>query len=547
MNVVAAVFADFVETFLGGPSHLRTELGGQTIIGRTLLRLMRVDGLSGRCLFVRQRDQAIAESMLQKLDLADSIDVLPLDNGNRRRRALLGTARKWNMEAWRGSPLGTTWFDEYVEPLCVAQVLDHYDCEGVLCLDGHQPLLDVDIAMSMLDRYREYAGEENMVFTQAPPGLAGIILGRDSTRQLLAQDIPVGLLLSYRPELARIDPINQPACVHIDPTVAQTAMRLTADTRRSRELLSAALAELGDEPTTTALCDWYRQPGHDRAGSLPVEVELELTTADPLPQTKLRPRGERVPPRQLADYAAVSHLATELARYDDRFIILGGHGDPLAHPRFPEICQQIQAAGVCGLAVVTPLVELSDENLQALLTHKVDLVQVRLDAHNPQTYRQIHGEDSFEQVRANIERIEQLRRERLQAQPIMICSLVRCAATIQEIESFYDYWIREIGWAAIEGFNDYCGTLPADSLLPAEPPIRRPCLRLDQRMMLLADGSAVLCSQDYRGEWKVGYWATDGLADIWMGKALSQARAAHSQLNLAVYPVCQRCREWFRP
>jgi hypothetical protein len=99
----------------------------------------------------------------------------------------------------------------------------------------------------------------------------------------------------------------------------------------------------------------------------------------------------------------------------------------------------------------------------------------------------------------------------------------------------------------IRGHNDYGGVLPADSVLSMRPPLRSPCRRLQTRMMLLADGRAVLCSQDVRGETAFGRWGLESLADLWQGAGLGAAREAHSRLTFDNHPLCDRCWEWFRP
>jgi spiro-SPASM protein len=547
MNFVAAVFADFAETFLGGESQLLTQLGSRSVLGHTLTRLMGVAGLERRCLFVRSRDEGTAKATVRELGLADEIDVLALDNGVRPRRRLLRCGRKWNLDAWRGSPLGTTWFDEYVEPLCVARVLDHYQAEGVLCLDGHQPTLDVGIATRMIAHQRENDAEARFVFTQAPPGAAGIVLRRDVTRELVEQQYPVGLLLSYRPEMPQMDPITRQSCLRITAEVAQTPARLTADTRQSREVVAQAFAALGEDCDADALCAWLRTSGHKRVRSLPVEVELELTTDDPLRETTVRPRGDRVPRRQLEDLNAVEGLARQLAAYDDRLLFLGGHGDPLLHSEFPDICRRIRAAGVCGLGVATPLMELPEPALDALVDGGVDVVEVQLDANSAATYRHVHNADAFERVLSNVERIQAARRTHESPEPLVVGSLTRCAATLDELEAFFERWIRATGAAVIRGYNEYCGLLPADSVLAMTPPTRGPCRRLDRRMMLLADGRAVLCSQDVTGAMSLGTWTSDALTDLWRGAVLRDARESHSRLAFDNYPLCMRCAEWFRP
>jgi hypothetical protein len=547
MKIVGAVFADFVESNLGGPSHLRTELAGQTILARTLRRLLQVEGLAGRCLFVRERDRAAAEETLQNAGLTEQVDLVPEDPGDRPRRELVRAARKWCLESWRGNPLGLSWFDEFIDAPTVACALDHYRCDGVFCFDGHQPVLDPAIATTMLTHLKEHQDACKIVFTQAPPGLAGVILRREAIEDLLKLSIPFGLLLAYRPEIAQPDPIIHPSCCPVAPILTHTAARLTGDTRRSRELLELAIREVGEHASAEDLRRWLALPGHDRAGPLPVEVELELTTDDPLPGTTLRPRGDRVPRRQLADLAALERLARELAQYDDRLVVLGGHGDPLRHPQFADVLRLLRESGVRGVGVTTPLTELPEETMEAILTNRVDVLEVLLDAHSPATYAQVHNSELHARVVANVERFELVRRERRSPWPILVCSLTRCTATIGEMEAFYDRWIKALGSALIRGYSDYCGALPPDTLLPTRPPIREPCRRLSSRLMLLADGRVPWCSQDFGGETCLGKWTDGALQQIWEGPALQELRAAHAAINLGALPMCQRCREWFRP
>lgn len=547
MKTVAAVFADFVTAPAGGPAQLGTPLAGTPILARTLGRLMEVEGLAARALLVQPRDREAAGQAVAAAGLAGRVDVLPLAGGPRPREQLIRAARKWNLESWRGGLLGLSWFDEFADARAAAAVLAHYRAEAVLCLDGHQPLLDPGIASAQLAHAREQAELARFVFTQAPPGLAGIVLRPAVLEDLLRLNIPLGLLLAYRPEIAQSDPITHPSCCHVAPGVAQCAARLTGDTRRSRELLEAALRDLGESAAAVDLCGWLRAPGHDRAGPLPVEVELELTTDDPLPDTTLRPRGARVPRRHLADLDAVARLAAELAAYDDRLVFLGGHGDPLCHPQFAEVCQRLRAAGVYGLAVGTHLVDLPDAAGEALFAAPVDVVEVRLDAVSPEQYARAHGRDAHGRVIANIERLEQRRRAQAAPRPIVVCSFTRSAATIPELETFYDHWVSRLGSAVIHGYNDFCGSLPPDDLLPTVPSVRGPCRRLATRLMLLADGTVAGCAQDIHGRRPLGDWRVEPLAAVWTGPALARLRAAHAALELEGLADCRRCTEWARP
>ncbi len=539
MKIVAAMFADFQETFLGGPSQLTMSLGGRVVLAHALARLSRVAGLDGRCLVVRPSDQDAAAAALRDAGLADRIDVLPLDDGRRPRRALFRSARKWSLGSWRGALLGTTWFDEYVEPMVVARVLDQLGCDALLCVDGHQAALDPALCSRMVAYQREAGDAAPFVFTQAPPGLAGLLLGRQTTRDLVEQNWHAGLLVSYRPEVPRMDPITKPVCCRIDPVVAQCSERWLADTTTGRARLAAAFARFGEDCSAADLCGQARGAGAP-ADPLPTEIELELTTDDPLPRTTLRPRGERVPTRRLEEPQALRPILEALGGCDDRLVVLAGHGDPLLHPQLAEVCRLVRASGVCGLAIETSLVELPDAALEAFTTCPVDLVEVRLDANTAETYRRVHGRDAFDLVLANLQRIESARRARHSPAPLVACSLTRCAATLDDLEPFYDRWIRTFGSALIRGYNDYCGVLPADGLLACEPPVREPCRRLPERMMLLADGGAVWCHQDVAGVHRLGDWRRDPLTTL-------RAAVPAAESIPPDHPLCSRCHEWYRP
>ncbi|HPM25532.1 MAG TPA: hypothetical protein PLP66_16595, partial [Phycisphaerae bacterium] len=196
MNIVAAVFADFVTGPAGNASALLATVGGRGILARTLLRVARIEGVSARCLFVRARDGDAAAAVVRDAGVEDRIEVLPLDSSPRPRRALLTAARKWNLESWRGGLVGSSWFDEFIDPQAAALVLDHYRCDAVLCIEGHSPVLDVRIATAMVAHTQATEHEAKMVFTQAPPGLVGAVMRREALQDLLEFNIPVGLLLA---------------------------------------------------------------------------------------------------------------------------------------------------------------------------------------------------------------------------------------------------------------------------------------------------------------------------------------------------------------
>lgn len=544
MNLALLIFADFSSS-LYGPSPLEQPLAGAPLLVHTLRRVARIDGLSRRCLLVRPDHEAQAALALAASGVGELFELLADDAGRRPKQGLIRAARRWNADGWRGSPLGTTYFDEYFDAVEAARVVDRFNLDAILALDGAMPLLAPELAARQLAHATD-TPDAAFVFVQSPPGLAGILLCREALRRMLEVQMPVGLLLNYRPETPRADPIARSECVRLPAEIAQCAARLTGDTRRSRRQIEAAINSLGEEATAAELCAWLRNQPEHQLPPRPAEVELELTTDDPLPETRLRARGGRVPRRRLADLSAVGCLADELATDEDARLVLGGFGDPLAHPDFAAIVRRVRAAGVGALAVATPLVELTEDALAALFEPGVDVIEVLIDADSAETYRRVHNADAFDRVRANIERILAERVNRRSPTPLVLPSLTRCEATLGEMDAFYDRWVQVCGGAVVRGYRAFGGALPADGLLSLEPLVRGPCRQLNRRLTLLASGAAARCDEDAAGAEPLGDWTTQKLAAIWTGPRLVRLRQAHETGDLGNAPACSACREWFR-
>ncbi|MBK8915737.1 MAG: radical SAM protein [Phycisphaerales bacterium] len=544
MRITGLMFADFDRSALGGPSALTERIGARTVLAHALRRYARVEGLAGRHVVVSPRYAAALQKILHESGEADRFTVVEAEL-HRPRAALFASARKWGMGSWRGGLLGATYFDEFVTASAVLERIRTIGADGALCLDGAMPVLDPALAGAMVRHMESAPSDTPLVFTQAPPGLAGVVLHREFIEEFTRLDLPVGLRLAYRPEFPLGDPINRSLCLPIDARVARTRARFTGDTHAGRGMLADLFGEIGETADAAQLCSALARGGFHDAAELPTEVEIELTTEDPLPETTLRPRGGRVPQRGPVAESAVLRVAQELGTQDDRLVVLGGHGDPLRHPRFREICRGIRAAGVLGLAVVTPLVDLDDADIAAMIEARVDVLSVLLDADSRDTYSRVHQRDAFDVVLRSIARVEQARQSHRSPQPLIIPHLTRNAATIGEMESFFDRWIRETGGASIGGFSRYGGTLPPDSLLATTPPIRSACRRLDSRATLLADGVAVACSEDAVGRVSIGNWQNSSLREFWAGADRQNLRSVHAA-GTQLPVTCAGCSEWHR-
>jgi hypothetical protein len=546
VKLIAAVFADFESTALGLPSAVEIELCGRTLLGHALRRLEQVRGLDGRLLVVPAEQQDRASAALAACGMQASIRLLPIEQSFRHRWALVGAGRWWGLSAWRGGVLGLTWFDEYVEPLIVAQIMQSQQAEGVLCLSAHMPALDVSITSNMLAYQRDNTEMAHMTFCMAPPGFAGVILRSRIVAELCEEKALVGVTCAYRPDAPQGDPINRPICFQIDADISRTPLRVTGETQASRELLIQTFNQYGEDASAAEFCKVARATAPYDARQLPAEITLELTTEHPLPQSTLRPPPESITPHSLTDSAKLDTLISSLSGSDDRRLVLGGVGDPLSAPLLADAIQRFRPH-VAALALETPLLDLGDVAVELLFTAPVDVLLVQLDANSAATYQNVHGTDRFAVVVENIQRLVTERQNRRSPVPLIVPRLTRCAATLDELEAFFDHWLRQTGWAVIDGYRTWNRARPADSLFPMVPAQRESCRRLAERLVLKADGQAWACDELAGAGIGLGDWTTDSLSQIWLSDRRGALLTAHAKRQWEEFPACNFCDQWHRP
>jgi spiro-SPASM protein len=239
---------------------------------------------------------------------------------------------------------------------------------------------------------------------------------------------------------------------------------------------------------------------------------------------------------------SLESILAQVARVDDLRFTLGGTGDPLLHPRFAEILQLIAQGGIPAVHIETDLLELSDAVVQAIVASRVDVLTVHLPAVCAGTYQRVMGIDGYAQVLENLKRLLSARR----ALPLIVPTFTKCRENLEEMEAWYDHWLRVLGTAVITGPSDYAGQIADVAVADMSPPRRRPCARLQSRMTLHSDGVIPSCEQDILARQPMGHVQRDGLSKTWQ-HGFATLRADHESDRLQLRPICTACKEWHRP
>lgn len=552
MKVIATILADLETTPLGTASRLDVPIDGIPILTRTVQRVRACQRIGSILVLVPSTQADRAAPLLEGTGAV----LRRFDGGPPPWAALVRAARKWSLDGWRGGIGGTTCFDEYTHVPLVSEALKGTDFDAVLSVPPAAPAFHPGLADRMIEMRAAAGGDVRMVFSQAPPGVGGILMDVPLVHELCERQTPIGWVFAYKPDAPRKDLIFEPCCCDIPVSLRYARGRLIADTQRSMARVSALLTE-NLEPDLTQIGDWLRRREADFSEPLPQEVEIELTTEDPYPDAVLRPRGQRLGRKGQMDPALAIRVAREAAELDDTLVVLGGFGDPLRHPAWRDILVALNGLSSegrrpYGLAVRTTGVDLDDDTLSALIDAPVDVLNVVVDAWSAPLYAQLQAPGgtpvaNLDAITASLTRLTELRRQQRTVTPILVPELTKARQNVHELDDFFDGWIRRCGAASVSGASHLAQQFPDHRVINMAPTAREACRRIRSRCLVLADGRVTACDQDFRGVMTLGSVADRPLREVWTGEAFESLRGNHRNGRYDANPLCAACEDWQRP
>ncbi|MEK6643376.1 MAG: SPASM domain-containing protein [Planctomycetota bacterium] len=545
MKCIAVINVDLERSPLGTRSRLGDELAGKTVLRRTLERVALVKGVASIHLLchVSQSER------LRELTWGLAVKIEPHDAEPPPYEMLVRASRWWGLDSWRGGAGSLSVFDEDARLDVMSVLVDREQADAALSLPAAAVVIDQVILDAMIDQQRRNSDTAKMTFTPAPPGLAALLLTRELLSELAPSGQPPGVLMTYHPDRPIADLTGKEACYRPSDDVIAASGRLLADTTRSMNRLRDLFAAGGETWDASRIARWLLERGESFVEPVPSEIEIELTTDDPLSGTLLRPRGTDVGSRGPLRQSVVQSVIDAMSDYDDIRVVLAGHGEPTLHPAFHDICTMLRRSpAVAAIAVRTCAVlpadtKQSDAIEEALFGTPVDLVEVTLDASTAETYSRVQGVDAYKSVIARLNRWAERRVQRQQVRPLIMPSFVKANENMSDMEAFYDDWQGRLGMSTITGYSHHASQRPHRAVTSVAPPTRAPCRRTFSRAMILADGRMTTCDQDFAGKQCLGVVGQQSFLELWQAATLSAIRAGGHDQQL----ICPGCDEWHRP
>lgn len=556
MPTIAVIATDLDRTALGLPARLGDTLADRPVLEHTVRRAARIDHIE-KIVLVHPAGQNPL-SLLDPQTIDKPIASLPIEpTFSDARTRHWGAARKWALTCWRGGLGGATIYDEVLPAGPLLAAMNAHEATSAMLLRAEWCVFDDTLADAQLTQHLENPDAYKLCFTQAPPGLTGLVAVRDIIAQSAERHGAFAEALGYNPRRPTLDPVGRDVNIPIPSDVRDTFHRFVYDTPRSMALLQAIAAHLGPrlleaqaQAITEAARAIERESADTRPPRLPQQVTVELTprraAVGPItPQHHVsfdRPDIDIELAKRVFEQLAAPQTGGDIA------LRLGGLGDALLHPQWDELVQAAHDAGVLGITIETDLL-CDAPTLDRMLALPIDVICVRFNADTAETYRRVMGVDGFSTVANNLRHLMQHRNARWEAGaprlPWIVPQLVKTPDTLKDMESFFDRWMMTEGQAVIQPAQSGCGLMPAQSPMVMAPPRRRPCRQLGERMTILSDGTVALCDQDWQGGHPLGDAKAASLLEIWQN--VHDVARCHAEERIDELPLCSRCDEWHRP
>jgi len=512
---------------------------GEPVLSWTLSRLARARRL-GSLAIVCWEDQLPAVR-----PIAEQACACVLAKGPRQSipaMEAISASRRWT-DGWRGGLAGACDFDLGFHAAWVDEVIGQMNSDAVVLVHPAAGLVDPVLLDDLVAHAQEHPAVE-LCFSQAAPGLSGVLLKPALVRKLAAAGVHPGRLLHYQPDHPVRDQIAGEECAPVPVRVARTAHQFKLDTDRQIGRITAAMRSLNGQLIRTEAEHLVRcMESAPLVDELPREVVIELTcrrATRPIYRPGTHLTIER--PDMPAEMAR--NIFAQLAAIEYIRLTFGGVGDPLLAGDALAIIHAASEAGIRAIHIETDLVGLEPSLVRALGAAPIDVLSVHMPAATPATYAALMGIDGLSQVIENIKILLESRQKQGRGVPLVAPTFIKCQQNLAEMEPWYDQWLRALGSAVIAGPSDYAGQIPNLAVAEMAPPRRRACARLDHRLTILSDGAAVACEEDVRAAAPVGHIERDSLAHLW--RKLSPLRADHQGGQWDRHSLCANCKQWHR-
>ena len=230
-----------------------------------------------------------------------------------------------------------------------------------------------------------------------------------------------------------------------------------------------------------------------------------------------------------------------------QYIRYTSEGEPLIHPRGYEMIEYAARNSGVFVTLTTNGTIMNEKRTRKLLDSGVHMIDISIDALEPETYAKVRVNGDLEVTRGNVlNLIRWIKQAGLSTK--VVVSFVEQPENTSEAGAFKKFWTEQgADDVVIRRLHSSAGsTVSIAKLLRkgGESVMRYPCLYPWERITLNPRGELSFCPQDWVHGSFVANYRTTTIAETWQGDFYRKLRAAHLDNKFADHPFCGQCPDW---
>lgn len=283
--------------------------------------------------------------------------------------------------------------------------------------------------------------------------------------------------------------------------------------------------------------DWTDLPRQRKVRDYPLQVDLELSStcnlSCPMCFTQTDSFVSDVP-RCFMDNQLFRKIIDEIAGHVPA-VRLSLRGESTLHPLFVDNIRYAKSRGIGEVSFLTNGSTMTPGFFEQIMDAGADWITFSIDGVGD-VYEQIRRPLKFEQTLENIRSICRIKQRHGRVRPVIKVQTL-WPAIRNNPEIYYDTFAPITDLVAFNPLIDYLGR---DQDIVFEDDFV--CPQLYQRVLIGADGTALLCSNDEMCRESPGDARVQSIREIWHGKTLQRIRALHLQpRGFMQIPLCRHC------
>lgn len=282
---------------------------------------------------------------------------------------------------------------------------------------------------------------------------------------------------------------------------------------------------------------WEKNAKEQIVSNYPLLVDLELSTVCnlhcPMCYTVSSMFKEHVKPT-LMEKQLFCKVIDEIAG-NVPAIRMSLRGESTLHPDMVELARYAKEKGIKEVSFLTNCSRMTPEYFEELLVAGVDWITVSVDGLGAM-YESIRRPLKFEETLEKIKSMKRIKEEYHVHRPVIKIQSI-WPAIRDNAEEFYNTFAP---YADVVAFNPMSDDQQND--MDIEYIEDFSCPQLYQRIIVAADGSVLVCSNDEENELVIGNAREQSIYELWHGEHMQRMRELHKENNGYMKEhICRKC------